>query len=165
VTTASSCRRRMRSRLRFYDGAMNWRGDCRKTHQDDRHYKELLDDKTIDAILIAVPDTGTNKSSWTAWARQGCVLRKPMSHSARTVAMVAAAKKTDRIVQIGAQRTILSCAPKPKSFSQMGYRRAKPCRRQPGPQRSTGPGNIRPADCPLKTWIGYVARNCSQEAV
>jgi predicted dehydrogenase len=72
-----------------------------------RRYQELLDSKDIDAILVAVPDH---------WHRQVVVdslaagkdvyCEKPMSHNpADGLAMVAAAQKTDRIVQIGAQRT------------------------------------------------------------
>ncbi|HEY7056667.1 MAG TPA: Gfo/Idh/MocA family oxidoreductase, partial [Vicinamibacterales bacterium] len=72
-----------------------------------RRYQELLDDKEIDCIVAAVPDH---------WHRQVVVdavsagkdiyCEKPMSHTvADGRAMVAAAKKSGRIVQIGAQRT------------------------------------------------------------
>jgi predicted dehydrogenase len=71
-----------------------------------RRYKELLDNKEIDCLIAAVPDH---------WHRQVVVdavsagkdiyCEKPMSHSAADgVAIVAAAKKTGRIVQIGSQR-------------------------------------------------------------
>jgi predicted dehydrogenase len=71
-----------------------------------RRYQELLDDKDIDCIIAAVPDH---------WHRQVVVdavsagkdvyCEKPMSHSAADgVAMVAAAGKSGRIVQIGSQR-------------------------------------------------------------
>ena len=71
-----------------------------------RRYRELLDDKNIDCIVAAVPDH---------WHRQVVVdsvnagkdiyCEKPMSHSAADgVAMVDAAKKSGRIVQIGSQR-------------------------------------------------------------
>src|SRR6266481_2974640 len=72
-----------------------------------RRYKELLDDKEIDAILIAVPDHWHKQVVVDAvGAGKDAYCEKPMSHSpADGVAMVAAAKKTDRIVQIGAQRT------------------------------------------------------------
>src|SRR6266699_1388013 len=72
-----------------------------------RRYKELLDDKEIDAIIIAVPDHWHKQVVVDAVsAGKDVYCEKPMSHSpADGVAMVAAAKKTDRIVQIGAQRT------------------------------------------------------------
>jgi len=72
-----------------------------------RRYQELLDDKSIDAILIAVPDHWHKQVVVDALAAgKDVYCEKPMSHNAADgVAMVAAAKKTDRIVQIGAQRT------------------------------------------------------------
>jgi predicted dehydrogenase len=72
-----------------------------------RRYQELLDDKSIDAILIAVPDHWHKQVVVDALAAGKDVYwEKPMSHNPSDgVAMVAAAKKTDRIVQIGAQRT------------------------------------------------------------
>ncbi|MGH7427873.1 MAG: Gfo/Idh/MocA family protein, partial [Candidatus Methylomirabilaceae bacterium] len=71
-----------------------------------RRYQALLDDKDIDCIVAAVPDH---------WHKQVVVdvvsagkdiyCEKPMSHSAADgVAMVEAAKRTGRIVQIGSQR-------------------------------------------------------------
>src|SRR5437764_458779 len=71
-----------------------------------RRYRELLDNKDIDCIVAAVPDH---------WHRQVVVdavsagkdiyCEKPMSHTpADGVAMVDAAKKSGRIVQIGSQR-------------------------------------------------------------
>src|SRR3954469_2057164 len=71
-----------------------------------RRYRELLDNKNIDCIVAAVPDH---------WHRQVVIdsvnagkdiyCEKPMSHTAADgVAMVDAAKKAGRIVQIGSQR-------------------------------------------------------------
>src|SRR5256714_7962225 len=71
-----------------------------------RRYRDLLDNKNIDAIVAAVPDH---------WHRQVVIdsvnagkdiyCEKPMSHTAADgVAMVDAARKTNRIVQIGSQR-------------------------------------------------------------
>jgi predicted dehydrogenase len=72
-----------------------------------RRYKELLDDKEIDAILIAVPDHWHKQVVVDALAAgKDVYCEKPMSHNpADGLEMVAAYKKTDRIVQIGAQRT------------------------------------------------------------
>ena len=69
-----------------------------------RRYKELLDDKTIDAIIVAVPDHWHKQIVVDAVsAGKDVYCEKPMSHSAADgVAMVEAAKKTDRIVQAGA---------------------------------------------------------------
>ncbi|HEY3627405.1 MAG TPA: Gfo/Idh/MocA family oxidoreductase [Terracidiphilus sp.] len=72
-----------------------------------RRYKELLDSKDIDAILIAVPDHWHKQVVVDAVnAGKDVYCEKPMSHTpADGLEMVAAATKTDRIVQIGAQRT------------------------------------------------------------
>src|SRR5712692_1766183 len=72
-----------------------------------RRYKELLDDKAIDAIIIAVPDHWHKQVLVDAvGAGKDVYCEKPMSHSpADGVARVDAAKKTDRMVPIGAQRT------------------------------------------------------------
>jgi predicted dehydrogenase len=72
-----------------------------------RRYQELLDAKDIDAILIAVPDHWHKQVVVDALAAgKDVYCEKPMSHNpADGLEMVAAYKKTDRIVQIGAQRT------------------------------------------------------------
>jgi len=72
-----------------------------------RRYQELLADKDIDCIVAAVPDHWHRKIVVDAVsAGKDIYCEKPMSHSvADGVAMVAAAKKSGRIVQIGSQRT------------------------------------------------------------
>ncbi|UWZ84328.1 Gfo/Idh/MocA family protein [Occallatibacter riparius] len=77
-----------------------------------RRYQELLDDKSIDAILIAVPDHWHMQVVVDALAAgKDVYCEKPMSHtSADGLAMVAAAQKTDRIVQIGPSAPVRSCA-------------------------------------------------------
>jgi predicted dehydrogenase len=71
-----------------------------------RRYQELLDNKEIDCIIAAVPDHWHKQVVVdTVNAGKDIYCEKPMSHSAEDgVAMVAAAKKTGRIVQIGSQR-------------------------------------------------------------
>src|SRR3989441_9966125 len=71
-----------------------------------RRYQELLDNKEIDCIVAAVPDHWHKKVVVDAVsAGKDIYCEKPMSHSATDgVAMVAAAQKTGRIVQIGSQR-------------------------------------------------------------
>ena len=71
-----------------------------------RKYQELLDDKEIDCIIAAVPDHWHRHVVVDAVnAGKDIYCEKPMSHTpADGLAMVAAAKKTGRIVQIGSQR-------------------------------------------------------------
>src|SRR5437763_7978784 len=71
-----------------------------------RRYQTLLDDKNIDCIVAAVPDHWHKQVVVDAVsAGKDIYCEKPMSHSpADGVAMVDAAKKTGRIVQIGSPR-------------------------------------------------------------
>src|SRR6267154_3660023 len=87
-----------------------------------RRYQELLDDKGIDAIIVAVPDHWHKQVFVDAVsAGKDVYCEKPMSHSpADGLAMVAAAKKTDRITQIGAQRTSSILCAKAKELYDSG---------------------------------------------
>src|SRR5215467_10640078 len=71
-----------------------------------RHYQELLDRKDIDCIVAAVPDHWHRRVVVDACnAGKDIYCEKPMSHTvADGLAMVEAAKKNNRIVQIGSQR-------------------------------------------------------------
>src|SRR5712691_10675189 len=71
-----------------------------------RRYHELLDNKEIDCIVAAVPDHWHKQIVVDAVsAGKDIYCEKPMSHSpADGLEMVAAQKKTGRIVQIGSQR-------------------------------------------------------------
>jgi predicted dehydrogenase len=71
-----------------------------------RRYKELLADKTIDCIVAAVPDHWHKQVVIDAVsAGKDIYCEKPMSHTAADgVAMVDAATRSGRIVQIGSQR-------------------------------------------------------------
>src|SRR5205809_393491 len=71
-----------------------------------RRYQALLDDKSIDCIVAAVPDHWHKQVVVDAVsAGKDIYCEKPMSHTAADgVAMVDAVKPTNRIVQIGSQR-------------------------------------------------------------
>src|SRR5271169_6273309 len=71
-----------------------------------RHYQELLDRKDIDCIVAAVPDHWHRRVVVDACnAGKDIYCEKPMSHTvADGLAMVEAAQKNNRIVQIGSQR-------------------------------------------------------------
>ena len=71
-----------------------------------RHYQELLDRKDIDCIVAAVPDHWHRRVVVDACnAGKDIYCEKPMSHNvADGMAMVEAAQKNNRIVQIGSQR-------------------------------------------------------------
>src|SRR2546423_648947 len=71
-----------------------------------RRYRDLLDNKNIDCIVAAVPDHWHRQVVIDAVsAGKDIYCEKPMSHTAADgVAMLDAAKKSGRIVQIGSQR-------------------------------------------------------------
>jgi len=86
-----------------------------------RRYRELLDNKDIDCIVAAVPDHWHKQVVVdTVSAGKDIYCEKPMSHNAADgVAMVDAAKRTGRIVQIGSQRvSSLICAKAKEMISQ-----------------------------------------------
>jgi len=71
-----------------------------------RDYREILDRKDVDAVIIAVPDHSHRKVFEDACAAgKDVYCEKPMSHTVEDgFAMVAAAQKANRMVQIGSQR-------------------------------------------------------------
>jgi predicted dehydrogenase len=71
-----------------------------------RNYREILDRKDVDAVIIAVTDHQHRKVFEDACAAgKDIYCEKPMSHTVEDgFAMVAAAQKANRMVQIGSQR-------------------------------------------------------------
>jgi predicted dehydrogenase len=71
-----------------------------------RKYKEILDRKDVDAVIVAVPDHWHRKIFEDACAAgKDVYCEKPMSHTVEDgFAMVAAAQKANRIAQVGSQR-------------------------------------------------------------
>ncbi len=71
-----------------------------------RRYQDLLENKEIDCIIAAVPDHWHKQIVVdTLSAGKDVYCEKPMSHSpADGLDMVAAEKRTGRIVQVGSQR-------------------------------------------------------------
>jgi predicted dehydrogenase len=87
-----------------------------------RRYQELLANKDIDCIIAAVPDHWHRQIVVDAVsAGKDIYCEKPMSHSAADgVAMVDAAKKSGRIVQVGSQRVSSAICAKAKEMIAAG---------------------------------------------
>ena len=87
-----------------------------------REYRRLLDDKTIDCIVAAVPDHWHRRMVVEAVsAGKDIYIEKPMSHSAADgVAMVDAVKKSGRILQVGSQRVSSQICGKAKEMIAQG---------------------------------------------
>jgi predicted dehydrogenase len=128
-----------------------------------RRYQELLDAKDIDAIIVAVPDHWHKQVVVDAVAAgKDVYCEKPMSHNpADGLAMVAAARKTDRIVQIGAQRTSsVLCAKAKELYEQGAIGELSLIEATLGRNDPTGaweyppPPDLSPANLDWDTWLG-----------
>jgi len=128
-----------------------------------RRYQELLDNKEIDAIIIAVPDHWHKKIFIDSLAAgKDVYIEKPMSHNAADhVAMVEAAEKTDRIVQIGAQRTSSVLCAKAKelyeggAIGELSLVEATLGRNDPtGAWEYPPPADLSPENLDWDTWLG-----------
>lgn len=69
-------------------------------------YRRLLDDRTIDAVIVATPDHWHARMALDAMdAGKDVYLEKPMAHTIEEgSAIVAAARRSRRVVQVGSQR-------------------------------------------------------------
>src|SRR6266513_2375584 len=87
-----------------------------------REYRRLLDDKTIDCIVAAVPDHWHKRMVVEAVsAGKDIYIEKPMSHTAADgEAMVDAVKKSGRILQVGSQRVSSQICAKAKDMIAQG---------------------------------------------
>jgi predicted dehydrogenase len=87
-----------------------------------RRYQELLDRKDIDCIVAAVPDHWHKRVVVDACnAGKDIYCEKPMSHTvADGFAMVEAARKNNRVVQIGSQRVSSALCAKAAELYQSG---------------------------------------------
>src|SRR5215831_12541291 len=71
-----------------------------------RNYKEILDRKDVDAVIVAVTDNQHRRVVVDACAAgKDVYCEKPLSHTVEDgFAMVAAAQKNNRVMQVGSQR-------------------------------------------------------------
>ncbi len=71
-----------------------------------RNYKQLLDDKDIDVVLIATPDHWHHRMTLDAMAAgKDVYVEKPLCHTPEEGReLVAAQRASDRVVQVGMQR-------------------------------------------------------------
>jgi predicted dehydrogenase len=128
-----------------------------------RRYQQLLDDKTIDCVIVAVPDHWHKQIVVDAVsAGKDVYIEKPMSHSpADGVAMVEAAKKSGRIVQVGSQRVSSQICAKVKELLAQGaigdltLVEASLGRNSPtGAWQYPPPPDLSPQNLDWNTWLG-----------
>ncbi|HKC17055.1 MAG TPA: Gfo/Idh/MocA family oxidoreductase [Steroidobacteraceae bacterium] len=128
-----------------------------------RRYQELLDNKEIDAIIVAVPDHWHMQVVVDALAAgKDVYCEKPFSHNAADgLALVAAASKSDRIVQVGAQRTSSVLCAKAKelydsgAIGKLSLVEATLGRNDPtGAWEYPPPPDLSPQNLDWDTWLG-----------
>jgi predicted dehydrogenase len=128
-----------------------------------RRYQELLDNKEVDCIIAAVPDHWHRKVMIDAIsAGKDVYCEKPMSHSAEDgVAVVEAAQRNGRIVQIGSQRVSSELCRKARelvhngaigdlSLVELSMGRNDPT----GAWQYPPPTDLSPATLDWDTWLG-----------
>src|SRR5258706_5478116 len=132
-----------------------------------RRYQELLDNRQIDAIIVAVPDHWHKQVVVDACAAgKDVYCEKPFSHSAADgLALVSAAARSDRIVQVGAQRTSSVLCAKAKELYQSGaigklsLVEATLGRNDPtGAWEYPPPPDLSPENLDWDTWLGTAPR-------
>ena len=148
----------------LYDGRHELAKEIvKKSIPTTRRYQELLDNKEIDAIVMAVPDHWHKQIFVDALAAgKDVYCEKPMSHSvADGVAMVQAAKKANRITQIGAQRTSSVLCAKAKelydsgAIGELSLVEATFGRNSPtGAWEYPPPPDLSPQNLDWDTWLG-----------
>ena len=152
----------------LYDGrhtlAREIAGDQIRT---TRRYQELLDDKSIDCIVAAVPDHWHKRIVVDAVsAGKDIYCEKPMSHTvSEGFEMVAAAQRSGRLVQIGSQRTSSALCARAREIIAAG-RLGDICliegslgRNDPtGAWQYPPPPDLSPANLDWDTWQGDVPK-------
>jgi predicted dehydrogenase len=97
-------------------------GATGKTVPTTRRYQELLDNKEIDCVVVAVPDHWHKRIIVDACkAGKDVYCEKPMTHKVEEgFEIIAAARNANRIVQIGSQRRSSLCFAKAKEQVDQG---------------------------------------------
>jgi predicted dehydrogenase len=128
-----------------------------------RRYQDLLANPNVDAVIVAVPDHWHRQIVVDAVnAGKDVYCEKPMSHTpADGVAMVDAARKTGRIVQVGSQRVSSVICAKAREMIASGmlgdlmYVEAWLGRNEPsGAWQYPPPPDLSPANLDWNTWLG-----------
>jgi len=98
----------------LYDGRLRAGREIVKTDVfETKNYKQILDRKDVDAVIVAIPDHLHRRVVEDACAAgKDVYCEKPMSHTLEDgFAMVAAVQKNKRVMQVGSQRvSSITCA-------------------------------------------------------
>ncbi len=138
-------------------------GETGKTVPATRRYQDLLDNKDIDCVVVAVPDHWHKQIIVDACnAGKDVYCEKPMTHKVEEgFEIIDAAKKNNRIVQIGSQRRSSINFERAKQLIDQGaigdvwyveaiLGRNSPC----GAWVYPPPPDLSPQNLDWKTWLG-----------
>jgi len=133
-----------------------------------RSYREVLDDPSIDCVIVAAPDHWHKRLVVEAVAAgKDVYCEKPMSHSiADGLEMVAAVKRSGRILQVGSQRVSSPLFAKAKEIIASGtlgeltqveltIGRNSPT----GAWEYPAPADLSPATLVWATWLGTAPKH------
>ncbi|HJS89781.1 MAG TPA: Gfo/Idh/MocA family oxidoreductase [Steroidobacteraceae bacterium] len=142
-------------------------GATGKSVPTTRRYQDLLDNKEIDCLVAAVPDHWHQKIVVDACnAGKDIYCEKPMTHRLEEgFRMIEAARKNERIVQIGSQRRSSITFLKARELIRQGaigevhsvqaiLGRNSPC----GAWVYAPPPNVSPQNLDWETWLGDAPR-------
>ena len=152
-------------------GDIRWRGKSPAIQAcPSRHYQELLDRKDIDCIVAAVPDHWHRRVVVDACnAGKDIYCEKPMSHNvADGLAMVEAAQKNNRIVQIGSQRvSSVLCANARDLYQKGAIGDMEMVELTLGRNDPTGAWEYPPPLdlSPENAGLGYLAQRCAENSI
>ena len=142
-------------------------GATGKTVPTTRRYQDLMDNKEIDCLVAAVPDHWHEKIVVDACnAGKDIYCEKPMTHEVEEgFRMIEAARKNNRIVQIGSQRRSSVTFAKARELIRQGaigdvnYVQAILGRNSPcGAWVYTPPSDLSPHNLDWETWLGRAPR-------
>ena len=128
-----------------------------------RRYQEVLANRDVDAVIVAVPDHWHRQIVVDALAAgKDVYCEKPFSHNAADgVAMVDAARRSNRIVQVGSQRVSSQVCAKAKDLLAQGVIgdltmiEAQLGRNEPsGAWQYPPPLDLSPQNLDWDTWLG-----------
>jgi predicted dehydrogenase len=128
-----------------------------------RRYQDLLTNRDVDAVIVAVPDHWHRQIVIDAvGAGKDVYIEKPMSHTAADgVAMVDAVKRTNRILQVGSQRVSSPVCAKAREMIASGMLGELTLvegwngRNDPnGAWQYPPPPDLSPANLDWDTWLG-----------
>jgi predicted dehydrogenase len=132
----------------------------KRTPKVERDVRRVLEDKDVTALVIAAPDHWHALAAiWACQAGKHVYVEKPVSHNLiEGRRMVEAARRYDRVVQVGTQRRSSACVASAAEFLRAGGLGKVPCVRTwiAGNRPSIGrkPDGPVPAGVDYDLWLG-----------